>query len=218
MDFSTFFNSWGGTPDQDTFSVGVVDGIYEFESLESAWKSEVESRKAARTEAGRINSVRVNSASKVSLVATTREDFSFVADQKLRRILERDCNEPRMLHEMPVPKSRLILTGTLIEGLLLDALERNDKAALSAYNNLKSKPKTIHQWTLDEMIEVALKLSLISQGAAKLSTASRHFRNLVHPNEERTKDYVIGVEEATGAEAALKTVIRDLRNRVKKNP
>jgi hypothetical protein len=220
LDFPRYVITWSGWPHDDSLNLEATDRLLDFEDLKSAWKEELKDRdrQANQLKLAAISGRQVHSGPSQDSPMAMPPNFSFVGDSKLRHILERDYQELQLLGQLPTPKSRLVLTGALIEGFLLDALERNDVSATASFSALKGKSKPIDEWTLDEMIEIALALNLISQGAARLSTASRHFRNLVHLNEERRKDYVIGVEEATGAEAALKTVIRDLRDRNKKNP
>jgi hypothetical protein len=53
-------------------------------------------------------------------------DFSFIHDADIRRILERDYSELQMLDANVSTKSVLIMSGTVIEGLLLDATVATD--------------------------------------------------------------------------------------------
>ena len=182
-------------------TVSLRDGILSYDSLQGAWQRQMLEIEPPRTSPAR------------------HSEFAFVADNKMRSIIERDYQELQTLKNISALKSRLILCGGLIEGLLLDALERSGPLALSSPKAPgRSKAMPAEDWKLAEMIDVSLDLGLISEGAGKLSTAARDFRNLIHPGKERSQDYVIGEAEVAGAEAALNTVIRDLRTRAKKAP
>lgn len=183
-------------------AITVRDGILGYESLADAWVrqiAEIEPRQP------------LNPAS---------SEFSFMSSGELRAIVERDHAELRQLRTTTALKSRLLLSGALIEGLLLDALEGCRAKALASRKapTRIQKGANVEDWTLAEMIDVAVNVGRITEGAAKLSQVARDFRNLIHPGKERSKHYVVGEAEVAGAEAALTTVIRDLRQQAKATP
>lgn len=134
--------------------------------------------------------------------------FQFMNDGELRSIVERDFAELAKLGSAGATKSRIILSGELIESLLLDAVESEMKKGAAS----KAAPKTdLDQWNLAQLIDVALELKLISDGAKKLGHGVRDYRNLVHPAVERRSRLVVEEQEARIAEEVLGIVIRDLR-------
>lgn len=186
-------------------TVSLRENILDFRSAEQEWKRISEAREAAQHEyltAPAQNPIRREVPHAMGL------DLSFMFDVKLREIVGRDYSELQMAKRASASKTRLILSGGLIEALLLDALERNEKSALKANaaeadNKGKGKVKALDDWNLSSLIDVAAELSLISEGSAKLSNVIRDFRNLVHAGKERRGDYVIEEHEAQAAEAGL---------------
>lgn len=137
-------------------------------------------------------------------------DFSFVADKRIRKIVERDDRELGNLRDSPALKSRMILAGGLIEALLLDALQTNETAALRAK---RAEKKPLLEWGLSSLIDVAVELRIITSAVEKLGDGVREFRNLVHPGRELVSGYEIEEEEAKIAESVLEIVIRELRRK-----
>jgi len=213
-----FFGSWSGPSGESIkiTNISLQEHILDFRSAEQERKRICEARQAVRARAtaglsGPISQV---------LVQASAPDFSFVSNKKLRESIDRDFAELQLAKKASASKTRLILSGGLVEALLLDALERNkDKAlkATAAEKDSKGKLKSLDDWTLSTLINVAAELSLISDGSAKLSGVIRDFRNLVHAGKERRGDYVIGSHEAEAAEAGLSAVIRDLQQRARES-
>jgi hypothetical protein len=61
----------------------------------------------------------------------TGMDFSFVADTRIRTIVERDSVELQKLGPSQASKSVLVLAGSIMEGLIFDALVTDGKYTLS---------------------------------------------------------------------------------------
>jgi hypothetical protein len=59
-------------------------------------------------------------------------DFSFVFDERIRRILDRDYDELERLDPRAAPKSVLVLSGGIIEGLLFVIREVKNWAVFEA--------------------------------------------------------------------------------------
>ena len=80
----------------------------------------------------------------------------------------------------------IFLCGSSLEGILLNAATQNPKI----FNTSKSAPqrdnkvKQFHEWTLNELINVAHDVDLISVDVKKFSHALRDFRNYIHPLEQ----------------------------------
>ncbi len=193
-------------------NISVKESILDFRSAEAEWNRVLAQRQAARERrtVGLVGQVTP------SLPPSIPNEFSFVSDGKLRGIIERDFTELGKAKQAAALKTRLILSGGLVEALLLDALGRNKERAMearTAEKDSKGKVKPLDDWNLSSLIDTAAELSLISDGAVRLSNVVRDFRNLVHAGKERRGDYVIGDHEAEAAEAGLSAVTRDLRAR-----
>jgi hypothetical protein len=99
-------------------------------------------------------------------------DFTFISDQRIRTIVERDYQELNRLDAQFAPKSILILSGGIIEGILTDAII------------------TKGTWDFDECRGRQLK-DLIYRAKTDgiivhdtLADVIKAFRNLVHPARE----------------------------------
>lgn len=139
---------------------------------------------------------------------TEVRDFSFIRETQLREIIERDYAEIQRSYIAKCWKSVIILSGGLIEAILIELLKRHE---LSARQSLKSPQKTnIMDWDLSALINVSVDLKLVSGGIEKLSHSVREYRNLVHPGNEIKNQLVFDQEEARIALEVLHIVQRDL--------
>lgn len=140
-------------------------------------------------------------------VTQTRE-FSFVRDQELRKVLERDYSEIQRAYIAKCWKSVIILSGGEIEAMLVDVLLQNPGIAKTA-TKAPSKPD-ITKWDLADLINVCVELKLVSPGVEKLSHSIREYRNLVHPGNEIRNKLTFDAEEARIALEVLHIMHRDL--------
>lgn len=138
-----------------------------------------------------------------------RKDFRFLADKKIRAIAERDYLEIQRAHIAQCWKSVIILAGSLIEAILTDCLTQKEREAQGATAAPAGK-KTLEEWDLSQLINVAVELKLVTSSVEKLSHSVREYRNIVHPGNEVRKQLVFGQEEARIALEVLHIVHRDL--------
>jgi len=139
-----------------------------------------------------------------------KEDFFFVSDVKLKEIIQRDYEEVQKVRSVNAVKATIVLSGSLIEALLLDSLIKDEQKATTS---IKAPPKKIlSEWNLNELIIVARDLGIISSDAAsRFIDPIRDFRNLIHPGKEKRSKMKFSMEEANIAFQVLKIVIRDLK-------
>lgn len=127
-------------------------------------------------------------------------DFTFVADGRLQRILERDYEELQNLNPQTATKSGIVLAGGIIEGLLFDALVASGKWTFEqACQNF-----------LKDMIGPAMNKGIIKED--RLTDAARKYRNLIHPGREIREGMVFEKIDADLARTAVDIVIREVRN------
>ncbi|MDI4663488.1 hypothetical protein K9U40_03930 [Xanthobacter autotrophicus] len=131
-------------------------------------------------------------------------DFSFLSDAALRRILERDSAELARSFSAGNWKSVVVLSGGIMEAMLIDATGRAMAQAAEA-GGKPQKPKNLYGW-----IEAAFELKLVSEGVKKISHTLREYRNLVHAQAELKAGLSVDEEEARLAAAILAIVKRDL--------
>jgi hypothetical protein len=126
-------------------------------------------------------------------------DFSFIHDADLRRIVERDYSELQMLDPDIDAKSVLIMSGTIIEGLLLDAI-----VAASFVTKEKAA-----EMTLQQLLAAATKAAIIRED--RLGNAVRNYRNLIHPAREIRDKLIFSKADARLARAAVDVIIQEIR-------
>ena len=133
--------------------------------------------------------------------------FPFMADPKLRAIVERDYPELLTAFAAACKKSCLILAGGIIETLLLDFLTRNQSAAKASGKAPKGTPQ---DWSLEELIDVSVDLKPTLVPVQTMSHTVRRYRNLVHPAVELKSSMQVEIEEARVAISVLQIVHREL--------
>ena len=199
-------------------SVTISEDILDYESFDKTWTEELEQRKSLQARLEKTGQ-RKSSLPKFvphELAETDNLTFDFVTDDILRDIVIRDYKELQSAKSSSAIKTRLILSGGLIEAILLDILQRNESRAHNAKKAERKKDgkeKSLDEWSLGNLIDVAVELELISSSTQSFGHSVREYRNLVHPGKEKRSNYKIQEEEADIAEKVLDIVIRDLQER-----
>lgn len=143
-------------------------------------------------------------------------DFSFVTSADLKSICVRDYTEARLCNEAGACKATMVMCGSVMEALLLDALEKcaqKAKASKGAPRAKAGKVLDLDRWSLGHMIDVAFDLEIIRKDThALMPDQIREYRNLVHPAVERRKGIPLEEEEARASRSALDLVIKNLRS------
>ena len=101
------------------------------------------------------------------------EKFGFVVSDEFRESLVSDYREIEVALEGAAWKAVHVLSGSVIEALLVDYLVASDYATRTGIDPLKLD--------LAKVIEACKAEKVLSQKAADLSTVVRGFRNLIHP-------------------------------------
>ena len=142
-------------------------------------------------------------------------DFSFITDPDLRSIIERDYAEIPTCLEAGAWKAATVMSGSVMEALLLDALLTAEAKAKQSHKAPKDKRgkviEDLARWTLNTMIEVAIDLQLLRRDPLGLTSHGvREYRNLIHPGAEIREAIVAEREEAMATRAALDLIIKQL--------
>jgi len=113
--------------------------------------------------------------------------FEFIRDEEIKNLLIRDWKEARKALYNELYKATVVLCGTVLEALLIDALSCiKEKAKFSYYQkylkgkNKGNKPPEIENWPLYQLIEIAKQQGVITPDVAKFSHIVRDYRNLIH--------------------------------------
>lgn len=134
--------------------------------------------------------------------ASPREsiDFSFMADSRIAKIVNRDYAELQHLDPSQSIKSVLVLSGGIIEGLLFDAL-------------VAAKHWTFEvagQRDLKDLIHPAIKLGIIQHD--NITNVLRVFRNIIHPAREIKDNLHFDESHAKHARTAVDMIISEVRD------
>lgn len=107
-------------------------------------------------------------------------------------ILQSRVDEILSCPQNKVPLGSIFLLGSTLEGLFLAiALEEQKKFMTSpaAPKDKAGNIKQIHDWKLNEFINVAHELNLIKLDVKKFSHVLRDFRNYIHPYEQMSQNF-----------------------------
>jgi hypothetical protein len=127
-------------------------------------------------------------------------DLSFVFDERIKKILDRDYAELQRLDPRISLKSVIVLSGGIIEGLLFDALVASGKWSF----------EEACQNRLQVMVVQARNKNIIKED--RLTDATRKYRNLIHPGREVKDGMIFEESDALVAKSAVDIVIREVRN------
>src|SRR5688572_7793225 len=127
--------------------------------------------------------------------------FDFIQDERFKALLERDYKELELLVNNKLSKSILVMSGSLIEALLIEFLSNKPPTGYSSEKMFKL--------SLNELLDVSESIGLISKRSKDLSTVIRDYRNLIHPGREIRKNERFDFETANVAFSLLNIIIRE---------
>lgn len=132
------------------------------------------------------------------------ETFDFISDNRLRIILERDYTELNKCYESACYKSVLILSGSLIEAVIVEFL----------LNQLPSgyTEKKILNLSLGDLIDLALSVKLIDDRIKSLSTVVKNYRNLIHPGREIRLKEQFDKETANVSISLVRLILKEIKS------
>jgi len=137
------------------------------------------------------------------------DDFDFIADQQFKALLIRDFKELENCLTNKANKAVLILSGSIIETVLLEFFTHNLPINKSVSQLLKMD--------LSDLINEAEGAGLISTKSKDLSIVVKNFRNLIHPGREIRKKESFDNETAIVSFNLVKMILKELKeNYVKK--
>lgn len=130
-------------------------------------------------------------------------EFDFVADHQYRMLLVRDFLELKNCVENQASKSVLILSGSIIETLLLEFFTHNLPNGITKVQLLKKN--------LSELIDEAVDVGLISNKSKELSTVIKNYRNLIHPGREIRTNETFDQDTAIVSFSLVKIILKELK-------
>lgn len=136
--------------------------------------------------------------------APPQRHFDFVHNADLRPVLERAFADSRAAFARRDFGVALILSCSLIDALLTDALEHARPRAHHA------PERPIVDWSFETRIAAAEHAGLIRGGCARLPPVARTYRDLTKANGDLRADAAVAEREARVAGQVLRVVMRDL--------
>ncbi|MEC0307373.1 hypothetical protein P4H67_11485 [Paenibacillus lautus] len=131
-----------------------------------------------------------------------------ISNPDLKCMLERDLNENILSLITKSFKSALILSGSIIEAVLLDHISAKN---ITQYPMENGRNKRVSQMDLNELLYVSNQEKFIDIQLYYLSHAIRGFRNLIHPGVEQRKHSVtVSEENAMLAWSIVRKVIHEI--------
>ena len=126
-------------------------------------------------------------------------DLSFISDDRLREMIERDAEELSVCLQHNAGKAAIVMTGSIIEAVLVDYFlamrpsKRSEKDVLNA-----------GLWQLIEWAEID---GFISSQVKSLAEVVRNYRNLIHPGIEYRRKQPADMDTADIARSLLHMIV-----------
>lgn len=131
-------------------------------------------------------------------------NFDYITDEKLRNILTRDFDELNKCIEIKASKSVLILSGSIVESILVEYFTNFPPENFNPSKALKLE--------LAALLDLAVEHNLISQSTKELSTVIKNYRNLIHPGREIRKDAKFDYDTALVAKSLLNIILKEVKD------
>lgn len=142
------------------------------------------------------------------------QQLEYVQDLELREDMKTDIDASYRSFAQGDWKAATVLAGSVVESLLLWALNRSKEEAQRVAGTLVAKigkvSAQMEDWSLYAYIEVARSLSLIEDSTADQSVLGKDFRNLIHPGRAIRFKQKCDRATALSALAAVEHVARDI--------
>jgi len=133
------------------------------------------------------------------------DNFDFISDNRLRIILERDYNELNRCFESRCYKSVLILSGSLIEAVIVEFFINKPPTGYSE--------KKLLSLNLGDLIDLALSVKLIDERIKSLSTVVKNYRNLIHPGRELRLNEQFDKETANVSVSLVRLILKEIKTK-----
>jgi hypothetical protein len=153
-------------------------------------------------------------------VSTSGAKWGFLDDPALETTLLNDLSSVERALANGEWKAATVISGSIIEALLLWAVNQHQpkienaiQAALSEKKLLDRPHKNPDKWDLHELTEVAYQLNEILEDTVCIVRPSRHFRNVIHPGKVRRTGIECDAGMAHTTYGAVCNVARDLSTR-----
>lgn len=113
-------------------------------------------------------------------------------DFQFEQVITQRLNEIKKSLHSESALSVIFLCGSTLEGLLLHIAAQNPQkfnSSKSAPKDKDGKVKQLHDWTLDNLINVAHEENFIKLDIKKFAHTLKDFRNYIHPREQASQNF-----------------------------
>lgn len=131
----------------------------------------------------------------------------------LSDIIEQRITEIQICLKNNASLAVIFLCGSVLEGLLLDFATKYPQkfnTSRSAPKNKEGKIKKIHEWILNDLINVAHEIGFLGLDVKKHSHSMRDFRNYIHPYQQMVSKFTPDRHTAQISWQVLQAAIADL--------
>lgn len=119
-----------------------------------------------------------------------------------------------------MPLAVIILSGSTLEGILLNLTKHNQELfnkANSTPKDKNGKVKPYSLWTLQNYIDVAYELGFLLEDTRAFSHVLRNFRNYIHPNAQINQRFIPDIHTAELCFQVLKAAIYQINKKIASN-
>lgn len=134
-------------------------------------------------------------------------------EEPLIKVLKSRLIEIEKCIDSKASLSVVFICGSVLEGILLGTAmmkARDFNQSEKSPKDKTGKVRKLHEWTLNNLIEVAYDLGLIGLDVKKYSHSLRDFRNYIHPYEQMASKFDPDIDTAKISWQVLKATISDL--------
>lgn len=131
---------------------------------------------------------------------------SLLANEDVKRIVMRDMEELKSVLAAKAYKSTMLLSGSILEALLIDVLGRNSAVA----GTYMKKKKFPDEASLEGLLSMAHAEKLLTETSGNIGDTIKGHRDLIHPHAEMRSSIVVDGTTSALLVNLLSVVVRDL--------
>lgn len=133
-------------------------------------------------------------------------------DSNMKKIIEERIDEMDKCIENNIPLAAIFLSGSTLEGILLNNALDHPQLYMSASSSPKveGKVKKISNWSLKDLIDVSAEIGFVQQDVKKFSHVLRNFRNYIHPFQQNLEKFSPSTDTSKICSQVLRLAINQL--------
>ena len=134
-------------------------------------------------------------------------------EPSLLPVIQERLNEAQKCLKADAPLAAIFLSGSVLEGILLDVASKNPQRfnqAKSSPKDKNGKVKIFPEWSLAQLINTASEVGFLKLDVKKFSHELRDFRNYIHPFQQSLSGFSPTRHTAEICLQVLKAAIADL--------